>query len=192
MFLKLYADDKLLKTESQKPAADRSYALTAKLKAGIDQVQSRVRRQDRRQRNGVANRTQSRLRRCLHHRRPVQCRSHRAQQWTGRKTRSRPVNQWIRSYGNQLEGTTRGGWGNAVRTHIWGKPELWLPSNRRLGHGAGHEPGGQAPHSHLHHQWRLWGHADLATPGRIRPITSTPAASSTATPTRFTVACSRA
>jgi len=33
-----------------------------------------------------------------------------------------PINDWIRSYGNQLEGTTRGGWGNAVRTHIWGKP----------------------------------------------------------------------
>ena len=33
-----------------------------------------------------------------------------------------PINNWIRSYGNQLEGTTRGGWGNAIRTHIWGKP----------------------------------------------------------------------
>jgi len=33
-----------------------------------------------------------------------------------------PASEWIRSYGNQLEGTTRGGWGNAVRTHIWGKP----------------------------------------------------------------------
>ena len=33
-----------------------------------------------------------------------------------------PLNDWIRSYGNQHEGTTRGGWGNAVRTHIWGKP----------------------------------------------------------------------
>jgi hypothetical protein len=33
-----------------------------------------------------------------------------------------PFNDWIRSYGNQHDGTTRGGWGNAVRTHIWGKP----------------------------------------------------------------------
>jgi len=35
VFLKLYADDKLIKTETAKPAADHSYALTAKLKAGL-------------------------------------------------------------------------------------------------------------------------------------------------------------
>ena len=35
VFLKLYADDKLLKTETQVPAADKSYALTAKLKPGL-------------------------------------------------------------------------------------------------------------------------------------------------------------
>ena len=33
-----------------------------------------------------------------------------------------PINNWIRSYGNQLEGTIKGGWGNAVRMHIWGRP----------------------------------------------------------------------
>ena len=35
VFLKLYADDKLIKTESQKPAADQSYALSVKLKPGL-------------------------------------------------------------------------------------------------------------------------------------------------------------
>jgi hypothetical protein len=35
VFLKVYADDKLVKTETEKPAADLSYALTAKLKAGL-------------------------------------------------------------------------------------------------------------------------------------------------------------
>ena len=35
MFLKVYADDKLIKTESQKPAADKSYAFTVKLKPGL-------------------------------------------------------------------------------------------------------------------------------------------------------------
>ena len=35
VFLKLYADDKLIKTESAKPAADKSYALAAKLKPGL-------------------------------------------------------------------------------------------------------------------------------------------------------------
>jgi hypothetical protein len=33
--LKLYADDKLVKTETQKPAADKSYALSVKLKPGL-------------------------------------------------------------------------------------------------------------------------------------------------------------
>ena len=35
VFLKVYADDKLIKTETGKSAADNSYALTAKLKAGL-------------------------------------------------------------------------------------------------------------------------------------------------------------
>ena len=35
VFLKVYADDKLTKTETAKPAADKSYALTAKLKPGL-------------------------------------------------------------------------------------------------------------------------------------------------------------
>ena len=35
VFLKLYADDQLVKTETAKPAADQSYALAAKLKPGL-------------------------------------------------------------------------------------------------------------------------------------------------------------
>ena len=35
VFLKLYADDKLVKTETQRPGADNRYSLTAKLKAGL-------------------------------------------------------------------------------------------------------------------------------------------------------------
>ena len=35
VFLKLYADDKLVKTDSQKPKADKSYAFAVKLKAGL-------------------------------------------------------------------------------------------------------------------------------------------------------------
>ena len=35
VFLKLYADDKLVKTETQKPAADKRYALSVKLKPGL-------------------------------------------------------------------------------------------------------------------------------------------------------------
>ncbi|MCF7732072.1 MAG: DUF2341 domain-containing protein [Akkermansiaceae bacterium] len=35
VFLKLYADDKLIKTENQKPSADKAYAFTLKLKPGL-------------------------------------------------------------------------------------------------------------------------------------------------------------
>ncbi len=35
VFLKLYADDKPVKTETQKPKADKSYAFALKLKAGL-------------------------------------------------------------------------------------------------------------------------------------------------------------
>ncbi len=35
VFLKLYADDKLVKTESRKPGADQAYALSVKLKPGL-------------------------------------------------------------------------------------------------------------------------------------------------------------
>ena len=35
VFLKVYADDKLIKTESQKPTADKTYAFTVKLKPGL-------------------------------------------------------------------------------------------------------------------------------------------------------------
>ena len=35
MFLKVYADDKLIKTESQKLAADKTYAFAVKLKPGL-------------------------------------------------------------------------------------------------------------------------------------------------------------
>ena len=39
VFLKVYADDKLFKTESQKPAADKTYAFTVKLKPGLIKYQ---------------------------------------------------------------------------------------------------------------------------------------------------------
>ncbi len=122
VFLKLYADDKLLKTESQKPAADRSYALTAKLKAGLIKYKVEF---------GVKTGGSETVLQTV---RNLVCGD--AYIIDGQSNAEAtgpnngpdedpvtPVNQWIRSYGNQLEGTTRGGWGNAVRTHIWGKPD---------------------------------------------------------------------
>ena len=34
-----------------------------------------------------------------------------------------PISDWIRSYGNSHNGTIGKGWGNAIRTRIWGKPD---------------------------------------------------------------------
>jgi hypothetical protein len=34
-----------------------------------------------------------------------------------------PISDWIRSYGNSYNGTIGKGWGNAIRTRIWGKPD---------------------------------------------------------------------
>ena len=65
VFLKLYADDKLIKTESAKPAADKSYALRGQAQAGTDQIQGGVRHEGWRAGDGAANRDQPRLRRRL-------------------------------------------------------------------------------------------------------------------------------
>jgi len=121
VFLKLYADDKLIKTESQKPAADKSYASTVKLKPGLIQYKVEFGTQ-----TGAAEKVVKTVKNLV-------CGD--AYLIDGQSNAEAtgpnngpdedpvtPVNDWIRSYGNQLEGTTRGGWGNAVRTHIWGKP----------------------------------------------------------------------
>ncbi len=121
VFLKLYADDKLIKTESQKPAADKSYAFAVKLKPGLIHYKVEFGTG-----TGAAGKVVKTVRNLV-------CGD--AYLIDGQSNAEAtgpnngpdedpvtPVNEWIRSYGNQLEGTTRGGWGNAVRTHIWGKP----------------------------------------------------------------------
>ncbi|MCX6878902.1 MAG: DUF2341 domain-containing protein [Verrucomicrobia bacterium] len=121
VFLKLYADDKLIKTESLKPATDKSYAFTLKLKPGL--IQYKV---EFGTRTGATEKVEKTVRNLI-------CGD--AYFIDGQSNAEAtgpnngpdedpltPINNWIRSYGNQLEGTTKGGWGNAVRTHIWGKP----------------------------------------------------------------------
>ncbi|MEI6605588.1 MAG: DUF2341 domain-containing protein [Verrucomicrobiota bacterium] len=121
VFLKLYADDKLIKTETQKPTADQSYAFTVKLKPGLIQYKVEFGTQA-----GATAKVVKTVKNLV-------CGD--AYLIDGQSNAEAtgpnngpdedpvtPASQWIRSYGNQLEGTTRGGWGNAVRTHIWGKP----------------------------------------------------------------------
>ncbi len=121
VFLKLFADDKLIKTESLIPAADKSYAFTLKLKAGLIQykVEFGIKL-------GATEKVEKTVKNLL-------CGD--AYLIDGQSNAEAggpnngpdedpvtPINNWIRSYGNQLEGTIKGGWGNAVRMHIWGRP----------------------------------------------------------------------
>jgi len=122
VFLKLYADDKLVTTETRKPAADKSYALSVKLKPGLIKYKVEL---------GTKTGATEKILKTVNN---LVCGD--AYLIDGQSNAEAtgpnngpgedpvtPVNQWIRSYGNQLEGTTRGGWGLAVRTHIWGKPD---------------------------------------------------------------------
>jgi hypothetical protein len=121
VFLKLYADDKLVKTETLKPAADKSYAFTVKLKPGL--IQYKV---EFGTKTGTTEKVEKTVKNLI-------CGD--AYLIDGQSNAEAtgpnngpdedpvtPINNWIRSYGNQLDGTTKGGWGNAVRTHIWGRP----------------------------------------------------------------------
>ena len=120
-FLRVYADGKLLKTETQPIAADRAYAFTVKLKPGLIKYKVEFGAKT----GGVET--------VLHAVENLVCGDaylidgQSNAEATGPNNGPEedpvtPVNDWIRSFGNQLEGSTRGRWGNAVRTHIWGKP----------------------------------------------------------------------
>ena len=122
VFLKLYADDKLLKTETQKLGADKSFALTTKLKPGL--IKYRV---DFGSQTGGAEtvlRTVKNL--VCGDAYIIQGQSN--AEATGPNNGptidvETPSSEWIRSYGNSYSGETKGGWSNAIRTRIWGKPD---------------------------------------------------------------------
>jgi len=122
VFLKVYADDKPYKTEEAKLAADKSYAFAVKLKAGL--VKYRV---EFGTRTGAAEKVLKAVGNLV-------CGDAYLIEGQSNAEATGPNNgpgedpetprsTWIRSYGNQHQGTTKGGWGNAVRTHIWGKPD---------------------------------------------------------------------
>jgi len=121
VFLKVYADDKLLKTETSKPGADKSYTLTARLKPGL--IKYKVEFGTRTGGTETVARTVTNLVCGDAYLIDGQSNAEATGPNNGpTEDPVTPLNDWIRSYGNQLEGTTKGGWGNAVRTHIWGKP----------------------------------------------------------------------
>ncbi len=119
VFLKLYADGKLVKAETQRLAADKSYAFAVKLKAGMIRYKvefgSKVAFTEKVEKT-VSNlicgdayiiEGQSNAEACGPNNGPSE-------------DPVTPINDWIRSYGNYMSGSTDCGWGNAVRMHIWG------------------------------------------------------------------------
>ena len=72
VFLKVYADDKVIKTESQKLTTDKTYAFTVKLKPGLIKYKVEFGTEERRHRDGAAYGRQPGVRRRLPDRRPIQ------------------------------------------------------------------------------------------------------------------------
>ena len=122
VFLKVYADDKVFKTESQKLAADKTYAFTIKLKPGL--IRYKVEFGAKAGGTETVSRTVKHL--VCGDAYIIQGQSN--AEATGPNNGptvdpSTPIGDWIRSYGNSYNGATSGGWGNAIRTRIWGKPD---------------------------------------------------------------------
>lgn len=122
VFLNVYADDKVFKTESRKLAADKAYAFTVKLKPGLIRYKVEF--------GAKAGGTETVLRTVTN----LVCGDAYIIQGQSNAEATGPNNgptvdppapngDWIRSYGNSYNGAATGGWGNAVRTRIWGKPD---------------------------------------------------------------------
>jgi hypothetical protein len=121
VFLKVYADDKLIKTESQKPGTDMSYALSAKLKAGL--IKYKVEFGSKRGNTETVLRTVTHL--ICGDAFIIQGQSN-AVAYNYANEKDRPdlidaTSDWIRSYGSGGEAgdlPANGGWGNAVLTNL--------------------------------------------------------------------------
>jgi hypothetical protein len=129
VFLKVYADDKLIKAESQQPGADKSYAFTAKLKPGL--INYKVEFGTKTGGAETVLRIVTNLVCGDAYLIDGQSNAEATGPNNGRPPESEfYTSDWIRSYGNQHQGTTQGGWGKAVRTHRWGTPEY---GNHQIG-----------------------------------------------------------
>jgi hypothetical protein len=117
VFLKLYADDKLIKTESRTPKADKAYALAVKLKAGLTRYKVEF---------GIKSGSTETLRQTVNNlvcgdAYIVQGQSNAVAynyaNETNRPDLARYTSPWIRSFGGNGEAggdPTTGGWGDAV------------------------------------------------------------------------------
>ncbi len=122
VFLKLYADDKLDKTETQKPKADKSYTFALKLKAGLVKYKDEF---------GTKSDSAEKIEQTVSNlvcgdAYIIQGQSN-AVAYNYHNNDKRPdlidfTSDWIRSYGSGGEAgdenATNGGWGNAVITNL--------------------------------------------------------------------------
>lgn len=129
VFLRLYADGKLIRTDKQKPGKDKSYAFTVKLKPGLIRYKVEL--------GTLSSGTETVLNTATN----LVCGDayiidgQSNAEATGPNNGKPPeseyyTSEWIRSYGNQHDGSARGGWGIAVRTHKWGTQEY---GNHQIG-----------------------------------------------------------
>ncbi|MCY2969027.1 MAG: DUF2341 domain-containing protein [Planctomycetota bacterium] len=109
VFLKLYADDELITTFSQKPQADRSYAFAVKLKPGLIRYRVELGTKN----GGVETVQETADNLVCGDAYLIEGQSNAvATDWAGEK--SEEPSEWIRSFGS-LGGDGAKGWGTAVR-----------------------------------------------------------------------------
>jgi hypothetical protein len=129
VFLKVYADEKAYKGESAKLATDKSYSFAVKLKPGL--VKYKVEFGTKIGNTQKVLKTVSNLICGDAYIIDGQSNAEATGPNNGpTEDPELPLGTWIRSYGNQHSGTTQCGWGNAVRAHIWGKPNY---GNHQIG-----------------------------------------------------------
>jgi hypothetical protein len=125
VFLKLYADDKLVNTDTQKPKADKSYAFTAKLKPGL--IHYKV---EFGTRTGSTEKVLDTVSNLICGDAYIIEGQSNAE--AGVPNNGKPpeedyfTSEWIRSYGNVLSRDGKGGWGTAMRARKWGTADFGM------------------------------------------------------------------
>jgi hypothetical protein len=125
VFLKVYADDKLVSTETQQPKADTSYAFCAKLKPGLIKYKVEF---------GTKTGTTEKVIETVTN---LICGDAYIIEGQSNAEAGVPNNgtppeedyytsEWIRSYGNVLSADGKGGWGTARRARKWGTPDFGM------------------------------------------------------------------
>ena len=125
VFLKLYADDKLVNTETQNPKADQSYAFTAKLKPGLIHYKAEFGT-----RTGGTEKVVETVSNLICGDAYIIEGQSNAE--AGVPNNGKPpeeeyfTSEWIRSYGNVLSRDGKGGWGTARRARKWGTADFGM------------------------------------------------------------------